>query len=99
MQRMEVRVIHLHKSVSQLTVAKDVIEMKYHDLIEDYHKVICQRDAFEYLYEKKTIEYLKKKYQIAINTPIKREHSSVSVVNHSPLYSEESVDSYSPKSL
>lgn len=99
MQRMELRVTQLNKAVNQLTAEKEAIDVKYFDLIEDYNSVISQRDAFEHMYEKKTIEHIKKKYQITNNTLIKRKHASISVVNHSPLYSEESGDSYSPKSL
>ena len=99
MQRMELRVTQLNKAVNQLTAEKEAIDVKYFDLIEDYNSVISQRDAFEHMYEKKTIEHIKKKHQIINNTLIKREHASISVVNHSPLYSEESGDSYSPKSL
>ena len=99
MQRLEKRVMQLNKSVNQLTAEKEAIDVKYYDLVDDYNSVICQRDAFEHLYEKKTIDYIKKKYQISNNTPNKRKHESISVVKQSPLYSEESGDSYSPKSL
>ena len=99
MQRMELRVTQLNGAVNQLTAEKEAIDVKYFDLMEDHNSVISQRDAFEHMYEKIIIEHIKKKYQITNTTLIKRKHAVFSVVNHSPLYSEESSDSYSPKSI
>ena len=95
--------MRLNKSVSTITIEKDEWEDKYHQLAEDYNRVIFQRDAFEHLFEKKVEENVKRNLQSTseITTPSKRKYTSMrdDVVHHSPLYSEESGDSYSPKSM